>query len=66
MLLYGGTRACAGFGQQGVCEGGTGMRVGGGNSRECLKRGVGVTAGSCSITVGIGHGQRQERRDSNV
>lgn len=42
------------------------MRVGGGNSREFLKRGVGVTAGSCSITVGIGHGQRQERRDSNV
>lgn len=66
LLLCGGTRACAGFGQQGVCQGGTGMRVEGGNGRECLKRGMGVTAASCSITVGIGHGQRQERRGSNV
>lgn len=40
------------------------MRVEGVNSKECLKRGMAVTAANCSITLGIGHGQ--ERRGSNV
>lgn len=42
------------------------MRIEGGDSRECLERGMAVTAASCSVTPGIEHGQRQERRGLNV
>lgn len=42
------------------------MRIEGRDSKECLERGMGVSAASCSITDGIEHEQRQERRDSNV
>jgi len=34
--------------------------------RSAWGQGIGVTAASCSITVGIGHGQRQEKWGSNV
>lgn len=64
LLIYGGARASAGFAQQ--KEGGTGIGGEGGSSKECLGWGIQGTAASCSITVGIGHGQRQERWGSNV
>lgn len=66
LLIYGGARAYAGFALQGVWEGGTGFGGEGESSKEHLGWGIGGTVASCSVTLGIGHGKRQERWGSNV